>query len=195
MYLRLRWSIVSILILLCQGFVFEENLVSVVFEAMIVLMILTAVFCTVWSLFRRKIRLRKSLQVTRQSLNFFRNEDIIELFVVSSMHQFEVQGGILDLKISDVAGLLKQDVLKRILEVENRSQHRESNTQVILAMLPTSAPQPGSVEEVLKGDLPNYNTKVLNQSSQDLSLFAQSTKSPFGIVSVQMLSSTSQNPF
>jgi hypothetical protein len=189
----LRWSIVSILILLCQGFVFEENVISSIFEVMIVFMICTAILCTIWSFVRKKLRLKKTLQVTRQSLNIFQKEDIVELFVMSSIHQFEIQGGILDFKVSDLARCLKRDVLRNILEFESWSVQGKSNVQAVLAMIPISPP-PESVQEILNEKLPTYNANI-NPSSRDVRVSTQSVKSHIGIAPTEVVLSPTQSRF
>jgi hypothetical protein len=133
-----RWSIVSILILLCQGFVFETDDYPPVFEVLIFLMIISGFIGAVTSFFRRKQKNMTTKIISRQSLALLPNQVILSTFITNCYSKFAA-GGLLDFDVEELRTFLRPRVCSEVVKAaDNTGYVLKSNINVILECLPES---------------------------------------------------------
>jgi hypothetical protein len=153
------------LILLCQGLVFENDEYPVVFIALIFVMFISGLVGAVASYYKRKMKSKTSVILTRQSLAMLPIDTVLLAFILCSSSRFEATG-VLEFGVYDLRRQLRSKFSKElVLAADNTGYILKSNINIILDNLPESI----TAEEfsaIVKRPIPPYQEIGLQKDNK-----------------------------
>jgi hypothetical protein len=161
-----RWGIISLVILLSQGLVFQQDggTSMLPFEILIFLMIFISFGSVVYNSYVRKLSSKEKILVSRQSLALLDREEIMNLFLIRSIAKFLKNKGLFDFDDKELLAHLKKKVYNQVIKSSESLFVEVSNAQVIVNNLPGSL-EADALKEVLNYQMPAYHQIDLTNSS------------------------------
>eukprot|EP00475_Leptophrys_vorax_P019713 TRINITY_DN2701_c0_g1_i2.p1 TRINITY_DN2701_c0_g1~~TRINITY_DN2701_c0_g1_i2.p1 ORF type:complete len:325 (-),score=74.26 TRINITY_DN2701_c0_g1_i2:988-1962(-) len=162
-FVAATWGVVSVLILLCQGFIFENEASYNSFIALIFFMVFSAFFLSLLRNHRRKLRNEKLVIVERQTLAFLKPVDVLDLFILASIKKFQGTG-MLHFHLNDLNNHLRKRVRKEVLSAsENVGYILKSGIDIVVSQLPQSLSL-DDFEQVILSKQVNYRAIETSQN-------------------------------